>query len=109
MKVSMLMIAMFAAAPVFANDIDPHGFEQQPFVAAVTQGEVRADLAQAQAQGALSHGEIYAIASADSAASKSRAEVSADLTVARGRGETNYGEGYDPIASATAGALSAGL
>lgn len=109
MKVPMLMIAMFAAAPVLANDIDPHGFEKQPFVATLTQGDVRADLAQAQAQGALSHGEIYAVASADAAASKSRAEVSADLTVARGRGETNYGEGYDPIASATAGTLNAGL
>lgn len=90
MKGKLTLIALLAAGPAFANDIDPLALEKQA-VAATSRAQVRAELAAAQAAGQLGYGELGPnVAYAES--SKSRAQVIAETRTAIEQGLVAQGE-----------------
>jgi hypothetical protein len=85
---SILVIAsLLVSGSVFANDVDPNGFEQQHFISSASRAEVVADLKAAQQQGLLPTGEL-GVKFVDAPSSKSRAQVAAEArSAARSYGE----------------------
>ncbi len=91
MKLNLLITALLASAPAFANDIDPHGFDSQAFVSTRTRAEVSAEAREALRQGQIAQGEIYAPAEVSANEKVTRAAVKADLALARARGQLSPG------------------
>lgn len=78
MKAKVLFLALLAAAPAFANDVDPFGFEKEHGVGTATRAEVRAEFDQARAAGQLPvYGEI-GVRFVDAPSQKTRAQVVAE-------------------------------
>jgi len=88
----VFLAATLVATEVFANDIDPFGFEKEHFISAKSRAEVVADLKRAQAAGELLvPGEIGAKV-AETRSIKSRAQVLAETLEAKRLGLVTYGE-----------------
>lgn len=77
MKRKHLFVALLAAAPAFANDIDPLGLERHAGASATSRAQVVAELRAAQAAGQLSSGEI-GVAFTSEPSTKTRAQVVAE-------------------------------
>ena len=88
MKSVIVLASLLISTSVFANDVDPNGFEQQHFTSTKSRAEVVADLKAAQAAGQLPVGEL-GVKFVDAASTKSRAEVAAETRQAPRR---SYGE-----------------
>jgi len=82
MNRKVLLIALLAAAPAFANDVDPNGFEKEHFITSRTRADVQAELRQAQKAGELPVGEI-GVRFVDTPSHKTRAQVVAETLEAR--------------------------
>src|SRR5512134_159357 len=78
MKTVTLLAALLVSSGVFANDIDPNGFEKQHFASSASRAEVIADLKVAQQQGQLPVGEL-GVKVIETPSTKSRAQVVAEL------------------------------
>jgi Domain of unknown function (DUF4148) len=91
MNRKVLFALMFAASSVYANDIDPNGFDKQPFASTKSRVDVAAEGAQAMRLGEIPRGEADA-PTAPTHSTKVRSEVKADVVLARARGELIYGE-----------------
>lgn len=78
-----LLIALLAAAPAFANDIDPFGFEKEHFVSSYSRAEVTADLERAQRAGELPVAGEVGVRFVDAPSHKTRAQVAAETLEAR--------------------------
>jgi hypothetical protein len=76
MKRTIILLSLLAASSAFANDIDPFGFEKQPFVGTKSRTEVAADAKQAMAADQISRGEFVHVEPTKSV--KSRAQVVAE-------------------------------
>lgn len=77
MKSVILLASLLVSGAVYANDIDPNGFEKQHFVTSATRGEVAADLKIAQQQGQLPVGEL-GVKAISEPSTKTRAQVAAE-------------------------------
>lgn len=100
MKRTFVLLALLASSSVFANDVDPFGFEKQTFVGGKSFSEVRAETLAAAKNGEIQYGEVGVVKAVEPSFAKSRQQVKAELAVARANGETNYGETYDPLHAA---------
>jgi hypothetical protein len=78
-----LLIALLAAAPAFANDVDPFGFEKEHFTSSVSRAQVEADLKQAQRAGELPVAGEIGVKVADTPSRKTRQQVVAETLEAR--------------------------
>jgi hypothetical protein len=96
MNRKFLLIALLAASPAFASELDPFVTEPLPIIGVKSRAEVVAEVLQAQRQGQIARGELYPAAEVAVASSKSRDEVKAELAAARARGELARGEIYAP-------------
>jgi len=90
MKRSILLLALFASSAVFANDVDPFGFEKQTSVGGKTFAEVRAETLAAKQDGEIQYGEV--IVAQSQPGSRSRQEVKNELNQARAAGDIHYGD-----------------
>lgn len=88
MKTITLLAALLVSSGVFANDVDPNGFEKQHFASSATRAEVVADLKVAQQQGQLPMGEL-GVKAIDTVSTKTRAQVVAETLQSKRLG---YGE-----------------
>jgi hypothetical protein len=79
-----LLIALLAAAPAFANDVDPFGFEKEHFTGTHTRAEVAADLKRAQQAGEMPVAGEIGVKFLDAPSRKTRAQVVAE-TLEAGR------------------------
>jgi len=77
MKRVLILASLLISTSVFANDVDPNGFEKQHFIASASRSEVVADLKLAQQQGQLPIGEL-GVKPISQPSSKTRAEVAAE-------------------------------
>jgi hypothetical protein len=77
MKRIHVFAALLAAAPAFANDIDPLGLEKAAGASATSRAQVVAELRAAQAAGQLPRGEV-GVAFAAEPSTKTRAQVVAE-------------------------------
>jgi Domain of unknown function (DUF4148) len=77
MKTAILFASLLVSSAVYANDVDPNGFEKQHFVSSATRAEVVADLKAAQQQGLLPIGELGVKIIAEPS-TKTRAQVAAE-------------------------------
>jgi len=93
MKPTYLFLALLAATPAFANDVDPFGFEKQDVVGTASRAQVRAEFDQARAAGQLPVAGEIGVRFVDPPAQKTRAQIVAETREARrlglldGRGE----------------------
>jgi len=78
-----LLIALLAAAPAFANDVDPFGFEKEHFSATRPRAEVAAELKRAQQAGELPVAGEIGQKFVDAPSRKTRAQVVAETLEAR--------------------------
>jgi hypothetical protein len=83
MKRKVLLIALLAAAPAFANDVDPNGFEKEHFSATGSRTQVVRDLEQARIEGQLPVTGEIGVRFVDAPSSKTRAQVVAETREAR--------------------------
>lgn len=83
MKGKYLLIGLLAAAPAFANDVDPFGFEKEHGVGTRARTEVQAELKQAQQAGELPVPGEIGVKVADAPSRKTRAQVVAETLEAR--------------------------
>jgi hypothetical protein len=90
MKRTVLAIALLAAGPAFAGDIDPIGLESRT-AATASRAQVLAELAAAQAADELARGEL-GVKAAPAPSSKSRAQVVAETRAAIEQGLVAQGE-----------------
>ena len=74
MKNLLILASLLVASNVYANDVDPNGFEKQHFISSASRAEVVADLKIAQQQGQLPTGEL-GVKATEIKSVKSRAEV----------------------------------
>lgn len=92
MKRTLLLAALLAATSVYANDVDPFGFEKEHFQTSKSRAEVKADLRVAQANGELPIGEL-GVKPQEIKSVKSRAQVAAETREAARLGLlSRYGE-----------------
>jgi hypothetical protein len=77
------LLALLAAAPAFAGDVDPYGFEKEHFVSARARAEVHAELLQAQNAGTLPVAGEIGVKFVDAPSRKTRAQVVAETLEAR--------------------------
>jgi Domain of unknown function (DUF4148) len=82
-RTTFLLLALAAAAPVLANDVDPFGFEAEHFVSSRTRNEVQVELRQAQRSGALPVAGEIGMQFVDAPSSKTRTQVAAETLEAR--------------------------
>lgn len=88
-----VLVALLAAAPAFANDVDPFGFEKEHATGAFTRAQVQEELKQARSAGLLPVAGEIGVRVVATPARKSRAQVVAETREARrlglldGRGE----------------------
>jgi hypothetical protein len=93
MKATYLFLALLAASPAFANDVDPFGFEKQDVASTTSRAQVRAELNRARAAGQLPVTGEIGVRFVDPPAQKTRAQIVAETREARrlglldGRGE----------------------
>jgi len=83
MNRKVLLIALLAAAPAFANDVDPNGFEKEHFVTSRTRAQVQAEFKQAQKAGELPVAGEIGVRFVDAPSRKTRAQVVAETLEAR--------------------------
>ena len=83
MKHKYLLIALLAAAPAFASDVDPLGLEKDHFSSTQTRSQVVADLKLAQQAGEVPVAGEIGVRFADAPSQKSRAQVVAETREAR--------------------------
>jgi hypothetical protein len=83
MKRKYLLIALLAAAPAFANDVDPYGFEKEHFSATGSRAQVVRDLEQARIAGQLPVAGEIGVRFIDAPSSKTREQVVAETREAR--------------------------
>jgi Domain of unknown function (DUF4148) len=76
-KTIVILASLLVSGAVYANDVDPNGFEKQHFVSSASRAEVVADLKAAQEQGLLPIGEA-GVQTADVSSNKTRAQVAAE-------------------------------
>jgi len=93
MKSILVLAALLVSTSVFANDVDPFGFEKEHFEFSKSRSEVVADLRVAQASGQLPiFGEI-GVQPLESKSTKTRAQVAAETREAAHLGPlSGYGE-----------------
>jgi hypothetical protein len=92
MKRTLILASLLVSSSVFANDIDPLGFEKQVFVGTKSRAEVVADAKVALAAGQIPAGE-QGVRFADEPSVKSRVQVAAETREAARQGLlTSYGE-----------------
>ena len=81
-SVITLAALLLSTTAVYANDVDPNGFEKQHFISSATRAEVVADLKAAQAQGQLPVGEL-GLKVAVEPSTKTRAQVAQEARTAK--------------------------
>jgi hypothetical protein len=93
MKSILVLAALLVSTSVFANDVDPFGFEKEHFEFSKSRSEVVADLKVAQATGQLPiFGEV-GVQPLESKSTKTRAQVAAETREAAHLGLlSGYGE-----------------
>jgi hypothetical protein len=82
MNRNYVLIALLAAAPAFANDVDPFGFEKDHFMSDRSRAQVVAEFKQAQISGALLGTGEVGLNFVDTPSRKTRAQVVADTSAA---------------------------
>jgi len=93
MKSILVIAALLVSTSVFANDVDPFGFEKDHFIASKSRAEVVADLKVAEATGQMPvFGEI-GVKPVETRSTKPRAQVAAETREAARLGLlSGYGE-----------------
>jgi hypothetical protein len=90
MKRVLILASLLVSTSVFANDVDPFGFEKQQSIGSTSRAEVVADLKLAQQQGQLPVGEL-GVKPIDAPSIKSRAQVAAETREAARLGLLRHG------------------
>ena len=93
MKSILVIAALLVSTSVFANDVDPFGFEKDHFISSKSRAEVVADLKVAEATGQMPvFGEI-GVKPVETRSTKPRAQVAAETREAARLGLlSGYGE-----------------
>jgi len=100
MNRNYVLIALLAAAPAFANDIDPFGLEKDHFMSDRSRAQVVAELKQAQIAGAMPVAGEVGVKFVDTPSRKTRAQVVAETSAAGRLGLlVNTGEGTPILAT----------
>ena len=92
-----LLIALLAAAPAFANDVDPFGFEKEQTISTQTRAQVAADVQRARQAGELPVPGDIGVKVADTPSQKTRAQVVAETREARRLGLLEYRGEAGPV------------
>jgi hypothetical protein len=100
MNRNYVLIALLAAAPALANDIDPFGLEKDHFMSDRSRAQVVAELKQAQIAGAMPVAGEVGVKFVDTPSRKTRAQVVAETSAAGRLGLlVNTGEGSPILAT----------
>jgi hypothetical protein len=92
MKSVIVLASLLISTSVFANDVDPFGFEKEHFVTSKSRTEVAVDLQIAQASGQMPVGEL-GVKPVEIKSTRSRAQVAAETREAARLGLlSGYGE-----------------